>query len=231
MSVKLSIDDQNIDIKSSAEDLNVTANPSEVQIHASGNVNVSISEEKIIKINPLMRKTSYQARLGKRLDNISRKLIDNQIRLTSHPTDMLRIAVERDPRSQDLISRTVKSAEVLPIILPPMKDIPMRRFINKDNEGVLLPSLYPTSEATYYELYAPMEVKLDEDDLLLRIIEEPGSDAPYVLCLQVKEILGTLGYASFRHQKFYASLYDEQLPKKVVDVLHEAMLKRYSLGW
>ena len=231
MAIKLSLDDQEIEIKNTSTDLNASLQSNDMMFHASGNVNVSVYEEPSIKINPLMRRTSYQARLGKRLDRISRKLIDNQIRLTSHPTDMLRIAVERDPRSQDLISRTVKSAEVLPIILPPMKDIPMRRFMSQDNEGVLLPSLYPTSETTYYELYAPMEVKLDEDDLLLRIIEEPGSDTPYVLCLQIKEILGTLGYSSFRYQKFYASLYDEQLPKKVIELLHEAMIKRDQIGW
>jgi hypothetical protein len=178
-----------------------------------------------------MRRTSFQARLGKRLDNISRKAIDNQIRLTSHPTDMLRVVAKRDPRSGDLVSRTIEEAEILPIVLPPLKNIPMRRFIREDSQEVIVPSLYPTTEATYYVLYAPMEVNLDVDDLLIRILDDPNSDNPYVLCLQVKEILGDLGYSSFRQQKFWASLYDEPLPKQVIKMLKEAIEKRGILGW
>ena len=54
-----------------------------------------------------MRRTSYQAKLGKKIDNITNKVLDNNIRLASHPTDMLRIEVERDERSHDIVSRTV----------------------------------------------------------------------------------------------------------------------------
>ena len=73
-----------------------------------------------------MRRTSYQAKLGKKIDNITNKVLDNNIRLASHPTDMLRIEVERDERSHDIVSRTVVNSEVMPIILPKMEDIPMR---------------------------------------------------------------------------------------------------------
>ena len=45
-----------------------------------------------------MKRTSYQAKLGKKIDNITNKVLDNNIRLASHPTDMLRIEVERAER-------------------------------------------------------------------------------------------------------------------------------------
>ena len=196
------------------------------------NVNVSVFDEQPkVSVPKRMRRTSFQARLGKRLDNISRKMIDNQIRLTSHPTDMIRIQAKRDMRSGDLISRTIEDVEILPIVLPPLKDIPMRRLLTEDSKEVVVPSLYPTAESTYYVLYAPMEVKLNEDDLLLRIIYDPYTKNPYVLCLQIKEILGDLGYSSFRQQKFWASLYDEPLPKQVISVLKDAVEKRETLGW
>ena len=56
------------------------------------------------------RTTNFQARLGKRLDAITRKVLDDRISLTAHPTDMLRISVKRDSRSGDLLSRTITSS-------------------------------------------------------------------------------------------------------------------------
>lgn len=226
--MKIVIDDE--EIKSEGIVIPISKGTS-VLTKPSEKISIDVYKENPDKIHRRMRRTSFQARLGKRLDNISRKVIDNQIRLTSHPTDMLRVKAKRDPRSGDLISRTIEDAEVLPIVLPPLKDIPMRRFIREDNQEVIVPSLYPTSETTYYVLYAPMEVNLNEDDLLLRLISDPNSDNPYVLCLQVKEILGDLGYSSFRQQKFWASLYDEPLPKQVIGLLKEAIEKRGILGW
>lgn len=226
--MKIVIDDE--EIKSEGIVIPISKGTS-VLTKPSDKISIDVYKENPDKIHRRMRRTSFQARLGKRLDNISRKVIDNQIRLTSHPTDMLRVKAKRDPRSGDLISRTIEDAEVLPIVLPPLKDIPMRRFIREDNQEVIVPSLYPTSETTYYVLYAPMEVNLNEDDLLLRLISDPNSDNPYVLCLQVKEILGDLGYSSFRQQKFWASLYDEPLPKQVIGLLKDAIEKRGILGW
>lgn len=177
-----------------------------------------------------LHNTSYQARLGKHMDIIQRKILDNNIRLSSHPTDMLRISVERDPRSRDLNSRTIKAAEVLPIILPPLKDIPLRHFV-KEGEDITISSLYTIAQQEYFEIYAPVEAKLDMDDLLVRIMDDPNSDRPYVMILQVTEILGTFGYASLRYMKYFTTFYSEQLPQKVIDIIKEANRKRLALEW
>ena len=103
------------------------------------------------KISPIMRRTTFQARMGSRLDVIKRKVIDNSIRIASNPTDMIRVKSVRDGRSGDLISRTVTVSEVLPVILPEMQDIPLRRFITEDDKSISIPSLYSIKDKAYFD--------------------------------------------------------------------------------
>ena len=138
-------------------------------------------------------RTTFQARMGRRLDRIARRVTDNNIRLSSNPTDMIRISVKRDERSQDLVSREVSATEILPI--------PLRHFIRKGDE-VQVPSLYTIEQQEYFEIYAPVEVKLEPEDLLFRLIYDSSADEPYVMCLQVKEQLATIGYSSINYLKY-----------------------------
>lgn len=192
----------------------------------------------VIKVTPKkpqvdfdrMRHTVYQARMGRHTDRILRKVTDNNIRLSSHPTDMIRLKVERDPRSRDLESRQIIGWEVLPIILPTMKDIPLRHLIREGTE-VQIPSLYTIDQQTYFEIYAPVEVKLEPEDLLFRIIYDPNTQEPYIMALQVKEQLATVGYSSITMLKFWVTFYDEALPTKVVRILKDANARREDLGW
>ena len=143
---------------------------------------------------------------------------------------MLRIKAERDPRSQDLISRTIEAAEVLPIILPPLKDIPLRYF-EKEGEDITITSLYTINQQEYFEIYAPIEAQLNMDDLLVRIMYDPNSDRPYVMILQVTEILGTFGYSSLTYMKYFVTFYSERLPQKVIDIIRDAERKRLCIGF
>ena len=177
-----------------------------------------------------MRHTVYQARLGRYTDRITRRVTDNNIRLSSHPTDMIRLKVERDPRSRDLESRQIISWEVLPIILPVMKDVPLRHLI-REGADIQIPSLYTIDQQTYFEIYAPVEVKLEPEDLLFRIIYDPNTQEPYVMALQVKEQLATVGYSSINMLKFWVTFYDEKLPAQVVKILKDANERRETLGW
>lgn len=173
--------------------------------------------------------SAWQARLGSKLDPIKRKILDNQILLTSHPTDMLRLRVTRDERSHDIISRTIISSEVLPIILPTMKDIPLRRLQHQDGHTIL--SLSPLEDNKAFEAYCPLQARLERDDLLFRIVKDPYSDSPYFMVLQVKDELGTLSYSSLLYVKYKLSFYDEPLPQKIVDKLEEFAYKREELTW
>ena len=175
-------------------------------------------------------RTTLEASMGRRLDRIARRVTDNNIRLSSNPTDMIRISVKRDERSQDLVSREVSATEILPIMLPSMKDVPLRHFIRKGDE-VQVPSLYTIEQQEYFEIYAPVEVKLEPEDLLFRLIYDSSADEPYVMCLQVKEQLATIGYSSINYLKYWVTFYDEPINKKIIKILKDANIKRDLLGW
>lgn len=180
-----------------------------------------------------MRRTTYQARLGRKLDAISQKAIDNAIRLTANPTDMIRISVNRDGRSQDLISRTVESVEVMPIMLPVLKDIPLRHFLKEDTD-IVVPSFYTIQEQEYFVAYAPIEADLNEDDLLIRMLYDNSKTDPdytYSLVLQVKDVLGTFGYSSLVWKKIMVTFYDEALPYQIVNAVKLEIRKREALNW
>lgn len=179
-----------------------------------------------------MHRTVYQAKLGRKLDAMNQKVIDNNLRLSAHPTDMIRISVNRDERSHDLISRTVESVEVMPILLPKMEDIPLRHFIREDTD-IMVPSLFATPDQEYFEVYAPVEMDLNEDDLLVRILNDssPDIDESYVMVLQVKEVLGTFGYSSLVWKKLIVTFYDEKLPNQIVTAVKESIKKRERLNW
>ena len=183
------------------------------------------------KISPIMRRTTFQARMGSRLDGIKRKVIDNSIRLASNPTDMIRVRTVRDERSRDLVSRTITESEVLPVILPEMQDIPLRRFIAEDDKSILIPSLYSIKDKAYFDLYCALECDLDIDDLLFRIIKDPGSDIPYIMCLQVKDVLSTISYSSILYSKYQVTFFDEALPSEIINIIRQESLKREKLGW
>ena len=176
------------------------------------------------------RTTSFQARLGKKLDNIARKVLDDRIGLTAHPTDMLRISVKRDSRSGDLLSRTITSSEVVPIIFPNMTDVPLRQFVTRDDKEVLLPSFYAFSQEQHFNLYAPIAVQVDVDDLLIRFVYNEDR-LPWISVLQVKDILSTIGYNSILYNKLQCTFYDEALPEKVLSLIRSAIDRRELLGW
>ena len=176
------------------------------------------------------RTTSFQARLGKKLDNIARKVLDDRIGLTAHPTDMLRISVKRDSRSGDLLSRTITSSEVVPIIFPNMTDVPLRQFATRDDKEVLLPSFYAFSQEQHFNLYAPIAVQVDVDDLLIRFVYNEDR-LPWISVLQVKDILSTIGYNSILYNKLQCTFYDEILPEKVLSLIRSAIDRRELLGW
>jgi hypothetical protein len=175
-------------------------------------------------------RTSWQARLGSKMDAIKAKTHDNLFLLASHPTDMIRIQSKRDPRSGDLSSRTIVARDVLPVILPILKDVPLRRFI-KEGESTTITSLSPLDNKNLFEAYCPLENNLRRDDLLFRIIRTGESSEPYLMVLQVKDELGTFSYSSLLYMKYKLSYFDEQLPQKIVDTLIEFAEKREELKW
>jgi len=192
---------------------------------------VSLYTARNISTERRLHRSAWQARLGSRLDPIKRKLLDNNILLTAHPTDMLRIRVERDPRTYDILSRKIIPAEILPIVLPVMSDIPMRRLEKNNDTGMIVCSFSMIEEQKPFELYCPVAGQLQRDDLLFRILKDPYADFPYIMVLQVKDELATFSYSSILYVKYKATFYDEPLPVAVVQELVKASEKREQLAW
>ena len=107
---------------------------------------------------------------------------------------------------------------------------PSEPFVDSSMSPFYIP-FYKTEE--YFEVYAPTECNLNEDDLLIRILydKSPNIDEPYVFVLQVKEVLGTFGYSSLLWKKCLTTFYDEALPPAILDTIQEAIEKRELLNW
>lgn len=191
---------------------------------------VSVAYVDVISVPRRTNRISFQARLGSRLDPIKRKLLDNNILLSANPTDMLRVRVERDSRTQDILSRKIVANEILPIMLPTMKDVPMRRMV-RDDKNVVSFSMADVDNSKPFEAFCPMHGKLRRDDLLFRFIKDPDSELPYAMVLQVKDELGTLAYSSLLYIKYSLTFYDESIPSEIVNAVYQASLKRERLGW
>ena len=99
--------------------------------------------------------------------NLVLKVMDNNIRLSGQPTDMLRIKVNRDAISSDLISRTIISTEIIPVIFPNMEKVPLRRLTRDGDLEVLVPNLYQFYEDQYWTIYNEQERNLPTSIFLL----------------------------------------------------------------
>ena len=191
--------------------------------------NIRTSIRKLIeKITPVKR--SWQARLGTKMDDIYKKSMDNTISLSSYPIDMVRVQVTRDPRTQDLISRTIIASEVMPIFFEePFTDLPLRRMEYADTENIIM--TIDGTKLSDIKVKCPISETLNRGDLLFRIIRDDYSERPVVLILQVKDELGTIGYSKLIQINYVLSYYDEKLPESVISAVIDSTEKREVVQW
>ena len=217
-----------MDIYLSSAKANISITTAHALVTIRNTTNRTIQEEK------RDRRTAFQARLGRKLDTIQRKISDDVIRLSSHPTDMLRIRAKRDERTGDLISRTIVSSEIIPIIWPNMEKIPLRHLQGyRSGTNTLISSLYTIQQQEYFEIYSPVQCKLEPDDLIVRIVYDDVNcpDDPYVAILQVTEELATVGYSAIRYYTYWCTFYNEALPEKIINIIKAANKKREILNF
>ena len=188
----------------------------------------STTRKVIVKTPPPQR--SWQARLGSKMDSVLKRTLDNAVSLASYPIDMIRVEVKRDPRTQDLISRTVVANEIMPIYFEkPFTELPMRRMEYSDSEQVIL--TVDGTELKDIRVKCPLSETLNRDDLLFRIIRDDYSERPVILILQVKEELGTIGYSKLIQIDYVLSYYDEKLPESILEAVVESTTKREEVQW
>jgi hypothetical protein len=169
---------------------------------------------------------TWQARLGAKLNKISQKLVDNSILLSGTVTDVFRITGNKNSLG-DLNSIVVDNIDVVEIIFPAMKDIPMWRF----GTGGLSKLSTAAKEIEPFECYAPVSSILSQNDILLKFFEHPTGDEPLILVLQVKDVLGTFGARSIIWQKLHVSYFDEGIPTEIVTWCLQMANRRKVLGW
>jgi len=182
----------------------------------------------IIKTKPPYR--SWQSRLGSKMDKVHMKTMDNIISLSSYPIDMVRVQVEKDERTHDIISRTIIANEVMPVHFEkPLNELPMRRMEYNDSENIIM-----TVDGTKLEdirVKCPISETLNRGDLLFRIIRDDYSERPIVLILQVKDELATVGYSKVIQINYILSYYDEKLPESVISAVIDSTEKREEVQW
>ena len=184
---------------------------------------------------------SFQSRLGKYQDNIRRKMLDNQISLTGQAADMIRIRL-KVTKQLDIESRIVDSVAVIPIIFPPMIDVPYRvvndedyHRINLDAEAddnkMMIQVLPQMVELFPIELMTTRADKVTVNDLIFRVIMDPNLAYPLVLALEIVDALGTFGTHSLVYTKFSAVYYNEVLPDEIMDFVTATAVRRLNLEW
>lgn len=173
---------------------------------------------------------TFQARLAKKLNNISQKLSDNNFSRMGTATDVIRIKANKNNLG-DLLSRDVQDLDVLEIRFPPLKDVPMWRFDAGSGIPQLSVNIHDQEEFKPFKAFAPLQYKIDQDDILIKFFENPAGDKPLVLVLQVKDILGTFGDRSIIYQQLNITYYDEQLEEEIWNWCLAAAERRGLLGW
>jgi len=163
-------------------------------------------------------------------DNIKRKMFDNSMKWVGNTIDMIRVKTELTHQG-DIESREIIKADTLEIVMPTLKDIPLRR-VTKEGSGFTMDSISSLDDETQgVEVHAPMSSDVTRDDLLFWVMYDENVDLPIVLCLEVKDILGTFGGHELLYQKFKTSYFNETLPTKIIQLLIDATERRNKVNF
>lgn len=173
----------------------------------------------------------FQSRLAMKHGIIQRKIIDNQIGLAANPTDCIRVKLEKNYLG-DIDSRIIEAADIVPIIWPPLKDIPIRK-IGQDGSGqYTITSMVAHAEEDNmknFELYVPHKNDIDIDDYIIRVFNDPDVSQPIILVVKVTELLGTFNQEMLLWEKCICTPDNEALPDKILNVIGEMAKRRLHI--
>jgi hypothetical protein len=186
-----------------------------------------------------MNKT-WQARLQAKMNILSQKLLDNAITLAGVSTDVIFIRQNLNNVS-DPVSITVDDIDVINIMFPGLKDIPMRRFLFQDNQQFYVANDGAEDEIQPFECYIETKYRVDQGSIILKFFDNPqgstpngttpSTEKPWVLPLKISEILGTFGGRSMVYQKCLLVYQDHQIPDQILTWALQLAQRRQILGW
>lgn len=178
---------------------------------------------------------TWQQRLAMKEDAIRRRLIDLNIEHIGSPTDAIRLRLTRNDEG-DVKTQVIALADVIPVVFPPMEDIPYRRIGGDIENGFTITSLVNAAaeeNKEKYQIYVPHSVYLVPDDLIIRVMLDPTDTPshPSIFCLQVTEALGTFGGAMIIKTKYNTTLYNHELSQDTLAIISKMAERRLKLGY
>lgn len=171
--------------------------------------------------------TTFQSRLSSKLNKLSQKLNDNSVRLSGVASDCIKISVTLSPQG-DIIKRKVEEIDVVPVIFPPLIDVPLRIVKSITGETTVVPYTFDIQPV---EVLIPLKHNLDQDDLLIKFYENTEGIDPYIAVYQVKEILGSFGARSIIYHKYILTNFDGTLPNQILLWVMDMAERRNLLSW
>lgn len=173
---------------------------------------------------------TFQSRLAAKQNQMAQKLSDNALSMLGTITDVIRVRVKKN-HVGDVMSKIIDDIDVVEIMFPPLKDIPMWRFTNSGNTiSAQAPDIHG-DQIQPFICAAPVGAKVDQGDIIIKFFDNPQNDKPMVLVLQIKDVLGTFGQRSIIFQKLNISYYDEQLEPEIWQWCMDAATRRKILKW
>lgn len=175
----------------------------------------------------------FQSRLAMKHGIIQRKIIDDQLSLAGAPTDTIRIRKELNYLG-DIESRIVENADVIPVIWPAPKDIPIRKLGRDEGGGYTITSHVAAAEndtVKNYEIYVPHDAEIKEGDMFVRVFIDPDVKYPTIWVVKVSELLGTFNQQMLLWEKCICTLDTESLPEKITKVIGEMAERRLHINF
>lgn len=176
-----------------------------------------------------MVKRTWQSRLQANNNKIAQKLADNAIRNAGTITDLIRIRQDKN-KMGDVISSFVDNIDIVEIMFPALTEIEMKRF-SLTNTPPISANNAADEDKQPFECYAPIDTLVAQDDIILKFFQNPNSDLPWILPLQIKDSLGSFGGWSIQWIKLKATYYDEPIPTEVLNFCVQFATRRGILGW
>lgn len=180
-----------------------------------------------------MSQSSWQSRLSAKLNRISQKLVDNQITLAGLATDCLLIR-RNENKMSDITSIQLDDISIVNIVFPGLKDIPMKRFYNSTTQTFISANdaiTEDTEPPKPVQVYAPIATQINQGSIVLKFFENPTGVDPWILPLEVKEVLGSFGARTIIWQKMNLAYYDNMLPEAIMNYCLTLATRRNILGW
>ena len=182
----------------------------------------------------------FQSRLAAKHEIIKRKVIDNQVELAGNPTDCIRIRYIKNDEG-DIESRQIIKADVVSIIWPTLKEIPIRKLRKNKSDGTVnetfgtyeISSLVDVAEddanEKMFKLYFPHGADISSGDVIVRVFIDPDVAQPIVLAVKVTNVLGTFGQLMLLWESANCALDAEDMPEKMANVIGAMAERRLHL--